>query len=181
METYVGAGQLVQTTMQLAEASQDKLEIAQYFIRCYSASRQGLARLGILRLERSLQGDYAEWLASELLGLTLAPSGVQKGFDATAEDGSRVQVKSRVVKSLSSVTSFDFHSAGLDFDVLVCIFFSPLLDVLGIIRVPSEAVGAHLSHNTNSFRFRWNTTTAHDPRVERLVWPEPADTPTPAV
>ncbi len=71
--------------MQLAGHALEKLELAQYIIRCYSASRQcltrlGLTRLGILRSERSLQGDYAEWLVAELLGLQLARSGVQKGL-----------------------------------------------------------------------------------------------------
>ncbi len=65
--------------MQLAGHALEKLELAQYIIRCYSASRQCLTRLGILRSERSLQGDYAEWLVAELLGLQLARSGVQKG------------------------------------------------------------------------------------------------------
>ena len=61
----------------------DTRELARYFIRCYLAARQGLTNLGVLRSERNLQGDYAEWLVTHLLGLQLMPSSVHKGFDAT--------------------------------------------------------------------------------------------------
>ena len=169
-----GTGDALQrktATMQLAGSAQEKLELAQYFIRCYSASRQGLARLGILRSERSLQGDYAEWLVAELLGLQLAPSGVQKGYDAIGSDGAKYQIKSRVVASLTATTSFDFRTLESDFDHLIGVFFSPLLDVLGIIKAPYATVADHVSTNTNSVRFRWNRTTERDPRIEKLLWP----------
>jgi hypothetical protein len=127
-------------------------------------------RLGILRSERSLQGDYAEWLVAELMGLQLATSGVQKGYDATDGSGARYQINSRVVKSTSATTSFDFHTLDADFDYLACVFLSPFLVVLGILRVAFEAVRAHASTNMNSVRFRWNTTTEKDPRIEKVVW-----------
>jgi hypothetical protein len=159
--------------VQLDGTAGEKLQLAQYFIRCYSASRQGLTQRGILRSERSLQGDYAEWLVAELLGLQLAPSGVQKGYDAIDVRGSKYQVKSRVVKSLLERTSFDFRSLDANFDHLACVFLSPLLDVLGILRVPYAAVCDHASTNRNSCRFRWNKATERDPRIEKLIWPDP--------
>lgn len=66
---------------------QEKRELARSFIKCYLAAREGLTRLGILRSERTLQADYAEWLVAELLGLQLAPGGTQRGWDAIDPQG----------------------------------------------------------------------------------------------
>jgi hypothetical protein len=96
-----------------------KRELAQHFIQCYLAARQGLTKLGILRSERTLQGDYAEWLVAELLRLRLTPSTIQKGFDATDRKGQIYQIKSRIVKSLDQSTSFNFADIAVSFDYLV--------------------------------------------------------------
>ncbi len=67
----------------LSEAARQKLEIAESFVRCYVAAQEGLETLGILRSKRPLQADLSEWLAAQLLGVQLASTGVQKGYDAT--------------------------------------------------------------------------------------------------
>ena len=148
-----------------------KRRLAQGFIQSYLAARQGLTDLGILRSERNLQGDYAEWLVAEMLGLRLASSMVQKGIDATDKQG-RVsyQVKSRVVTTLEQNTSFDFATIATHFDYLVCVFFSPELEPLGVVRVPYEVVRELGVQNNNNFRFRWNKRTANDARIEKLLW-----------
>lgn len=147
-----------------------KRELAQHFIQCYLAARQGLTKLGILRSERNLQGDYAEWLVAELLRLRLTPSTIQKGFDATDKEGQTYQIKSRIVKSLDQNTSFDFADIAVSFNYLVCVFFSPKLELLGVARVPYKAVRELGVHNAKDFRFRWHKRTASDPRVEKVVW-----------
>jgi hypothetical protein len=162
------------TGAQLSEAARQKLEIAHDFIQAYSAARRGLTTLGILRSERNLQGDYAEWVAAQLLDLELAASGVQKGYDAVDKQGRKYQIKARLVSDLSTSTSFDFRSAELDFDYFVGVFLSPTLDLLGVIRVPHEVVQEIGRTNQSSFRLRWTRQSASDTRIERLFW----DTPT---
>jgi hypothetical protein len=116
----------------------EKFRVAQALIRCYLGSRQGLSELRILRSERNLQGDYAEWLVAELLRLKLAESTIQKGYDATDRKGRTYQIKSRIVDSLAKNTSFDWRDINHRFDFLIGVFFSRSFEVLQIIRVPYE-------------------------------------------
>ena len=83
----------------MSQTFKEKQELAQYFIRSYIAARQGLKKLDVLRSERNLQGDYAEWLAAGLLDLKLMENTVEKGHDAVDKDGRRYQIKSRIVKT----------------------------------------------------------------------------------
>lgn len=168
---------ILRSRVQLRPEAQEKLDLAQYFIRSYSASRQGLTRLGILRSERSLQGDYAEWLVSELLGLRLATSGVQKDYDATDSLGARYQIKSRLCHPVRGSTSFDFKRHGHYFDYLMCVFFSPELDIHAILRVPYEVVLDHMRDKDKEEkdmkpRFAWDKRARQDTRIDRLIWPE---------
>lgn len=146
---------------------EQKQDLASYFIQCYIAARQGLTQLGILRSERTLQGDYAEWLVAGMLNLQLSESTVQKGYDATDASGRTYQIKSRFVKPS---TSFDFGRPvePSDFDFLVCVFFSPDYEVVEVFLVPCEVVRELGVRNTSSFRFRWNKRTASDPRIKKV-------------
>jgi hypothetical protein len=151
------------------EMAQQTLAVATHLIHCYLAARSALRELGILRTERTLQGDYAEWLVATFLGLQLTPSTVQKGHDALDAAGRRYQIKSRIVQNPAASTSFDFASNELTFDFLVAVLFSPQLEVLDFIRVPREVVLALGSQTSSSFRFRWNSVTAEHPGVEHLL------------
>ncbi len=130
-----------------------------------------MKRLGTLRSERNLQGDYAEWLAARMLGLRLAPSSVQRDYDGTDSEGRTYQVKSRIVQRLDrDTTSFDFRRGELSFHYLLCVFFSPTLELMGMVRIPCDAVRSLCSRTQSDLRFRWNKRSAGDPRMERLVW-----------
>ena len=142
--------------------------LAQDFLRAYQASRHGLTTLGILRSERLLQGDYAEWIASRILGLTLATSGVQKAYDATDAAGRTYQVKSRIVRSLDERTSFDITDITTPFDFLIGVLFTPSLEVLAIVRVSFDLAVKMGSATKTTHRLRWNRTNASDPGVEYL-------------
>ena len=142
------------------------LELAECFIKSYIAAREGLTKLGILRSQRTLQVDYAEWLCAKLLGLKLEPNLVQKGYDAKDDLGNTYQIKSRIVKSLYKNTSFDFRDIDLKFDYLLCVFLSPAFDLLAIACVPYKVVQELGTQTTTSFRFRWNKKTAKDSRIK---------------
>lgn len=146
---------------------------ARPFIRSYLAARKGLSVLGILRSERSLQSDYAEWLASKILHLKPAGSAVQAGWDAKDRRGRTYQVKSRVVTELPATTAFHFSRPLPRFDFLVCIFFSKNLELLALVVVPRKVVVDLARDNKQGLRFRWNQASAGDPRFRRVVWPSP--------
>jgi len=70
-----------------APEARDAFAVAGHLIGCYLSSRAGLKELGILRTERTLQGDFAEWLVAHLLDLELSRSTVEKHVDASDTSG----------------------------------------------------------------------------------------------
>ena len=150
------------------EEARNKLSLARHLIAIYLQARDGLKELDILRSDRTLQGDYAEWLVAEYLGLELSENPVQKGFDAVDADGTTYQVKSRIVSDLRSNTSFDFSDIDAHFDYLIGVFFDSTFNALDMIKVPYEVVRELGTQTTKRFNFRWNKSTADDPRVQRI-------------
>lgn len=150
------------------EEARNKLSLARHLIAIYLQAREGLKELEILRSDRTLQGDYAEWLVAEYLGIELSENPVQKGFDAVDAEGRTYQVKSRIVGSMGSNTSFDFSDIDAHFDYLIGVFFDSAFDVVGMIEVPYEVVRELGTQTSRSFNFRWNKKTADDPRVKQL-------------
>ena len=137
-------------------------------IKNYLDSRDGLKELGILRSERNLQGDYAEWLVAEKLNLILADSAIQKGFDATGNDSKTYQIKSRMVTTIEDRTSLDFQDLAHEFDYLIGVFFSKRLEVIQMIRVPYKTVVELAVKNKTNYRFRWNRESMQNTTVEIL-------------
>lgn len=135
-------------------------------IRNYLESRNGLKELGVLRSERNLQGDHAEWLVAQRLQLTLAESGVQKGFDGTDKEGITYQIKSRIVDSIDSSTSFDIQEISHMFDYLICVFFNTKLEVLQMIKLPRKLVVELVVKNSKNYRLRWNKEMMKNPNFE---------------
>ena len=143
---------------------------AQEYIHTYTKAREQLAAMGILRSERNLQGDYAEWLAAHILNLTLAVSSVQKTYDATDSDGRTYQVKCRIVRDLQQGTSFDLSNASDRFDFLVLIVFSAAFELLDLKIVSFEVVRELGAQPLSTFRFRWNAKVAQDSRIQTVDW-----------
>ena len=77
-------------------------------IREYLTAVNQLEKLGVVRTQGEIIGDYGEWLASKKFKLNLAKSLVNKDYDATDSQGKTYQIKTRVVKSRNSATSFYF-------------------------------------------------------------------------
>ena len=155
------------------------LAVAEPIVRAYVACRDALKQLGVLRTERSLQGDYAEWLAAEILGLKLCENTVERDYDAQDARGRRYQVKARIVGGLEDVTSFDFRTREAKFDFLIAVFFSRSFSVLAVVQVPRCVVLECGTQTQSTFRFRWNKRTATDTRILRVYW-SPADKGVPA-
>lgn len=147
-----------------------KLELAQDIIRCYLSARDALWKLGILRSERMLQGDFAEWFVSRMFGLKLPTNTVQAGFDAEDEQGRKYQIKSRIVPDLMEHTAFDISDIDADFDFLVCVFFNEQLAVKGIVQASRDVVKELGNQTQKKFSFRWNRATSQDSRIQKLYW-----------
>lgn len=131
-------------------------------IKNYLKAKEKLKQLNILRSDRNLAGEYAEWILLNAKNpkLTLAENTVQKGFDAYDDNQKTYQIKSRQVKTLQSNTSFDIKDINNPFDFLICVFFDKNLDVLDILIIPRELVlNQKKDLDTNSFRFRWTKSS----------------------
>jgi hypothetical protein len=168
----LSAKRVIRKDLHFTKSVRRDLAVARHLVACYLSSRAGLKQLGILRTERTLQGDFAEWLVGHLLDIRLSPSTVEKHIDGVDRAGRTYQIKSRVVSSMSQSTSFDFRGAEIDCDFLVAVFFDRSFEVLAVLRVPRKVIIALSTATGSGLRFRWNRSCANDRRVERLFWRE---------
>lgn len=100
--------------------------------------------------------DYTEWLAASQYRLKLAPSGVNKAYDATDNEGRKYQIKARRVSSVEENTSFDFAEDS-QFDYLIAVFVNRSnLNPILTKKIPSSFVKKHWRRNRRRFSFRWN-------------------------
>lgn len=102
-----------------------------------------LRRRGVIRSHNNPTGDYAEWLVSSKLGLTLADKSV-KGYDAIDAKNIRYQIKARrtTVENPSTQLSVIRDLAGNDFDVLVGVVFDSEWNVVLAARMTRDAVAS---------------------------------------
>lgn len=110
----------------------------------YARSLDALKARGVIRSTKVL-ADYAEWLAVNALGLTLAAGGAQKGYDAVdPRTGFTYQVKARQV-TLPYMQP-DLRGQGdlekKPFDMLVGILIDGDYEVIRAAVVPWSVVRA---------------------------------------
>lgn len=146
----------------------EKYSQAQKLVHAYLTAHQELIALGVIRTNKGVLGDYAEWLVANILKLELAKSGVQKGYDAVDQHGRTYQIKARTTTGRN--TSFDFKNIAFPFDFLVIVLFSPAYELVDIRIVPYEVVKEMGVQNQARFSFRWNSVNSHDPRVKKIEW-----------
>ncbi|MGI9043947.1 MAG: hypothetical protein ACR2GK_07445 [Gemmatimonadaceae bacterium] len=129
---------------------------AEASLAIYRAARSELKDLGVLRSERTVQSDYGEWLVSNLLGLELATSGVQAGYDAVDTNGWTYQIKTRLVGSLTEPTSFDLRGLDHSFDFLIGVLLSRSDSrLLAIVKVAHDAVRTRAKLYRSRLSLRW--------------------------
>ena len=145
-----------------------EFEAVREALASYWRGRQRLRELGVLRSDRSVHGDFAEWLVCQMFGFQIAASGVKEGFDARDGLGNTYQVKARIVKRLEQPTSFDMKDPGHPFDFLMGVFLTDSAEVLGIIRVPYQEVLARARINVGRRSFRWTKAMLKEPWIEFL-------------
>jgi len=127
-----------------------------------------LHRLGVIRTNGPLAGQFGEGVAARYLGLRLVGNTVQKGHDAVDGAGKTFQIKARVMSGKRANTGFGFRRPIHHFDFLIGVLVSPTSEVLAIIRVPYAAVRRHARRNRQSNSVRWTPGTRRAPWVEVL-------------
>ncbi|MFB5642757.1 hypothetical protein ACEZEZ_13365 [Kluyvera ascorbata] len=134
----------------------------------------------VIRTKNNPVGDYAEWLVSEALGMTLL-SNSSAGADAIDSDGLKVQIKARRVtpdnpsRQLSALRNYE----AADFDYLIAVIFDEAYNVLDGYKIPHEVIRgyARYSDHVNARIINLKGAILADPRVtsikERLAVSNP--------
>ena len=146
-------------------------------LRLQSSVIDELKRRDIVRTKNNPVGDYTEWLVSTTLGLELANNSAA-GYDATAQDGTRYQIKGRRVtpdnpsRQLSAIRNLDAK----DFDVLIAVIFNAEFNVINAVQVPHETVGKYASYrkHVNAHILHIRGDILNDPQVRTIAELMPA-------
>lgn len=117
-----------------------ELTIAE-LLATHSAVLDELRHRNVIRSNNNPTGDYAEWLVSTKLGLTLEINSA-KGFDATDSQGLRYQIKGRRVTPENKSTQLGVirNLDGKDFDFLVAVIFDANWQVRYAAKIPHQTV-----------------------------------------
>lgn len=123
---------------------------------------------GVIRTKNNPVGDYAEWLVSKALGMTLL-SNSSAGADATDTDGMKVQIKARRVtpdnpsRQLSALRNYE----AADFDYLIAVIFDENYNVLDAYKIPHEVIRDYARHSdhVNAHIVNLKGAILSDPRV----------------
>jgi hypothetical protein len=94
---------------------------------------------GVVRTSDAPAGQYAEWLALQVFGGTLAPNAT-KSHDLTTPDGTRVQVKCRVLRNGDAGERQLSPFRSVDFDEALIIFFDATYEVQRAALLTAEQV-----------------------------------------
>lgn len=122
----------------------------------------------VIRTKNNPVGDYAEWLVSKALGMTLL-SNSSAGADAIDSDGLKVQIKARRVtpdnpsRQLSALRNYE----AADFDYLIAVIFDEAYNVLDGYKIPHEVIRDYARHSdhVNAHIINLKGAILSDPRV----------------
>ena len=126
----------------------------------------------VVRTSNGPVGDYAEWLVSQKMNLTLANNS-NSGFDAIDTNGVKFQIKSRRVTphnkstQLSAIRNLDSN----DFDFLIAVIFNEFFKPIIVLQVPQAIIVkyARFSHHVNAHLLRIRENIINDPMVKDLT------------
>ncbi|WP_373326340.1 DUF6998 domain-containing protein [Cronobacter turicensis] len=126
---------------------------------------------GVIRTKNNPVGDYAEWLVSKALGMTLLRNS-SAGVDAIDADGMKVQIKARRVtpdnpsRQLSALRNYE----AADFDYLIAVIFDETYNVLDAYKIPHEVIRDYARHSdyVNAHIINLKGAILADPRVTSI-------------
>ncbi|HHE5698631.1 TPA: hypothetical protein ACPEY2_002550 [Citrobacter amalonaticus] len=122
----------------------------------------------VIRTKNNPVGDYAEWLVSKALGMTLL-SNSSAGADAIDADGMKVQIKARRVtpdnpsRQLSALRNYE----AADFDYLIAVIFDENYNILDSYKIPHEVIRDYARHSdhVNAHIINLKGAILTDPRI----------------
>jgi len=116
-------------------------------------------------------GEVAEYVAAELLGLTLAPARTQ-GYDALRGD-ERIQIKGRAFGAASKQQRMSRIKADAPCDTVMLVLLDNLtLEPREIWETPFLAVAECLARPGSRSRARGTLGVSDFKRIARQIWPE---------
>lgn len=136
-------------------------------LRVYGDVLDELRKRGIARTGNNPIGDYAEWLVTERLHLTLSANSTF-GYDATDSSGKRYQIKAR--RGGIQLSAIRNAEQAL-FDYLIAVMFSQDFSISIALKIPQSLVlkMARYTIHTNSHTLLINSAITRDPRVENIT------------
>ena len=143
----------------------------QDLLKSYAAIINELKNRKVLRTNNNPVADYTEWLVANSLRLTLAGNS-SSGFDATAVNGVRFQIKGRRVHcstksvQLSAIRNLNKRP----FDFLVAVVFESNFSIRHAVKMPIGVVQAQavFQKHTNSHTFHISKSLLKDDRVHDI-------------
>jgi len=141
-------------------------------LRLHASIIDELKRREVVRTKNNPVGDYTEWLVSNTLDLKLVGNSAA-GYDATATDGTRFQIKGRRVtpdnpsRQLSAIRNLDAK----DFDYLIAVIFDAEFNVIEAVQVPHETVAKYASYrkHVNAHILHVRDDLLKDPQVQTIA------------
>ena len=141
-------------------------------LSAHSSVIDELKHRGVVRSKNNPTGDYAEWLASSRLGLTLATNSA-KGFDATDPEGLRYQIKGRrnTPENPSTQLGVIRNLDACDFDFLIAIVFNADWQVLRAAKIPHGVVSklATFRKHQNGHIMHMRPSVLAEPEIENIT------------
>lgn len=142
-------------------------------LKDYARILISLNEAGIVRTYNSPVGDYAEWLVSQKMDLTLQGKS-EKGFDALDEQtGLKYEVKCRWMHSANASRRLSVIRGYTDklFDYLIAVIFNKDFEVAEVYRIPHYLIGRYFKVNRHVNGVVVNLTKKFlsDPQVEDIT------------
>ncbi|TCD23156.1 hypothetical protein E0D86_09975 [Pseudomonas sp. IC_126] len=119
-------------------------------LKLHAAAIDELKNRGVLRTKNNPVGDYAEWLVSSALNLTLAKNSAA-GHDAKSSDGKKIQIKGRRItasnrsRQLGVIRNLDKN----DFDELIAVIFNEAYEPIEAYLIPHAVISEYGSYRAH--------------------------------
>ena len=141
-------------------------------LRCFANILDELKERKVVRTRNNPVADYAEWLVTQQLGLSLERSS-KRGYDAIDQNGKRYQIKSRRLdptnesKLLSVIRNLDTN----EFDYLVGVLFNRDFTVKEAYKIPHSVIKEHarFSKHVNGHLLHLQGEVLTAPGVENIT------------
>ena len=155
----------------MAEFDWEALTVPE-LLRCFANILDELKERKVVRTRNNPVADYAEWLVTQQLGLSLERSS-KRGYDAIDQNGKRYQIKSRRLdptnesKLLSVIRNLDTN----EFDYLVGVLFNRDFTVKEAYKIPHSVIREHarFSEHVNGHILHLQGEVLTAPGVENIT------------